>query len=80
MTGPSGAGTDQAFVTYLELVDQWRKLPFRDPGLPRELLPEDWGAPVAGALFEELVGQLESRALAHAARCWPEVVAGASAR
>lgn len=62
----------QAFVTYLELVDLWRKLPFRDPGLPMELLPSDWSAPEAGALFERIVALLEGRALAHAASRWPK--------
>jgi phenylacetic acid degradation operon negative regulatory protein len=59
-----------AFVTYLDVIDHWRKLPFRDPGLPRELLADDWSAPAAGALFERLVASLEGRALAHAARHW----------
>lgn len=61
----------QAFETYLGAVDHWRKLPFRDPGLPRELLAPDWCAPEAGALFERLVMLLEERALAHAAGHWP---------
>jgi len=60
----------QAFVTYLGVVDQWRKLPFRDPGLPREVLADDWSAPAAVALFERLVALLEGRALAHAAGYW----------
>jgi phenylacetic acid degradation operon negative regulatory protein len=59
-----------AFVSYLGVVDQWRQLPFRDPGLPRELLAGDWSAPAAAALFERLVTLLEDRALAHAARHW----------
>lgn len=61
----------KAFVTYLEAVDQWRRLPFQDPGLPVELLSRDWSAPRAGALFEQLVALLEKRALAHAASHWP---------
>jgi phenylacetic acid degradation operon negative regulatory protein len=52
------------------VIDQWRKLPFRDPGLPREILPADWSAPAAGALFEGLVAALEDPALAHAAKHW----------
>jgi phenylacetic acid degradation operon negative regulatory protein len=59
-----------AFVTYLTVVDQWRKLPFRDPGLPRELLDESWNGPAATTLFEQLVGLLEAHALAHASRCY----------
>ena len=61
---------EDAFVGYIGLIDRWRQLPFRDPGLPRELLADDWSAPEAVALFEHLVGQLEGRALAHAARYW----------
>jgi phenylacetic acid degradation operon negative regulatory protein len=68
-TGVIDAGA--AFVTYLELVDHWRKLPFRDPGLPKALLPPDWSAPQAGALFERCVALLEGRALAHAVGQWP---------
>ena len=64
---------EQAFVTYLGVVDHWRKLPFRDPGLPRELLADDWSAPTASALFEKLVVILEGRALAHAVGYWPNV-------
>ncbi|HEY6495842.1 MAG TPA: PaaX family transcriptional regulator C-terminal domain-containing protein [Trebonia sp.] len=64
------ADNRQAFTTYLSVVDQWRKLPFRDPGLPREVLADDWSAPAALALFERLVTLLEGRALAHAAAYW----------
>lgn len=60
-----------AFATYLRVVDAWRRLPFRDPGLPRDLLPEDWAGPRATALFEHLVAALEGRALAYAVRHWP---------
>jgi phenylacetic acid degradation operon negative regulatory protein len=60
----------QAFTAYLGVVDTWRQLPFRDPGLPRELLADDWSAPEAVALFERLVQLLEQPALAHAARFW----------
>ena len=63
-------GPQQAFTAYLGVVDHWRKLPFRDPGLPREVLADDWGAPTAVALFERLVTLLEGRALAHAASYW----------
>ncbi|MFB2585507.1 PaaX family transcriptional regulator [Herbiconiux liukaitaii] len=62
---------EDAFVTYVTVINQWRKLPFRDPGLPREILGDDWAAPDAGVLFERLVTLLEGRALAHAASHWP---------
>lgn len=55
----------EAFVQYLEIIDHWRKLPYRDPGLPSEVLPDDWSGPAATALFERLVQALENRALAH---------------
>jgi phenylacetic acid degradation operon negative regulatory protein len=61
----------EVFITYLEVVDHWRKLPFRDPGLPRELLAEDWSAPEASARFERLVALLEGQALVYAASFWP---------
>jgi len=62
----------KAFTTYLGVVDQWRKLPFRDPGLPTELLAADWSGPTATSLFEHLVSSLEKPALKHAAKHWPE--------
>lgn len=60
-----------AFATYLRAIDDWRKLPFRDPGLPREVLAEDWSQPEASDTFSALVARLERPALAHAARRWP---------
>ncbi|MGN6251572.1 MAG: PaaX family transcriptional regulator [Marmoricola sp.] len=60
-----------AFVSYLRVVDHWRKLPFRDPGLPSEVLSPGWSGPEATQLFEELVRALEGPALAHAAASWP---------
>ncbi|MGW3949380.1 PaaX family transcriptional regulator [Streptomyces sp. NPDC004752] len=59
-----------AFVTYLSVVDHWRKLPFRDPGLPPQVLTEGWSGPAAVHLFERMVTALEGRALAHAAAYW----------
>jgi phenylacetic acid degradation operon negative regulatory protein len=61
----------QACTTYLDVVDHWRRLPLRDPGLPVEVLPHGWSGPAAVALFEELVDRLEKDALSHAATHWP---------
>lgn len=61
---PSGRA---AFVRYLHVVDHWRKLPYRDPGLPVEVLPGHWSGAAAKTLFERLVATLEDPALAHAA-------------
>lgn len=33
---------DAAFAAYVRLIDGWRVLPYRDPGLPPSLLPTDW--------------------------------------
>ncbi|THJ08597.1 PaaX family transcriptional regulator [Nocardioides sp.] len=59
-----------AFAAYLSMLDRWRKLPFRDPGLPPEVLADDWSAGNAVALFEELVAALEKPALDHARAHW----------
>lgn len=61
----------EAFAAYLVMVDRWRRLPFRDPGLPREVLAADWSAGEAVALFERLVSDLEKPALEHARAYWP---------
>ena len=61
----------EALRLYLAVVDDWRQLPFRDPGLPAEVLGDAWPGPEAVALFETLTRQLEGRALAHAAGFWP---------
>ncbi|MEU6236235.1 PaaX family transcriptional regulator C-terminal domain-containing protein [Kitasatospora sp. NPDC047058] len=66
-----GLDDQEAFVAYLSVIDRWRKLPFRDPGLPSEVLTEDWSGPAAVRLFERLVAELDGPALAHAARYWP---------
>ena len=60
----------RAFPTYLALLDRWRRLPFRDPGLPAEVLAPDWSAPRAVAVFERLVAGLEEPALTHARAHW----------
>lgn len=49
----------QCFVTRIELVHDYRKFLFVDPGLPRELLPDQWRGHDARRLFQELYGLLE---------------------
>ncbi|ACZ29348.1 transcriptional regulator, PaaX family [Xylanimonas cellulosilytica DSM 15894] len=66
---PSGR---EAFTLHLQMIDAWRRLPFRDPGLPREVLAADWPGPSAARLFERMVAVLEAPALAHAAGYWPK--------
>ncbi|WP_433521365.1 PaaX family transcriptional regulator [Nocardia pseudovaccinii] len=62
-----------AFAAYMTLIDDWRGLPLRDPGLPRELLGTEWAAEEAVAVFDDFVATLEGRALAYAAGYWPNV-------
>lgn len=43
-----------AFCRTLTLMTQWRRLPYLDPGLPLEVLPEPWPAQAAYELMQEL--------------------------
>ncbi|GAA5024094.1 PaaX family transcriptional regulator [Actinopolymorpha pittospori] len=44
--------TVRAYATRSVLVHEWRKFLFRDPGLPRALLPADWPGDEAAAYFD----------------------------
>lgn len=44
----------EAFRDYVPMLTQWRRLPYLDPGLPEPLLPADWNAVAARAVFTEL--------------------------
>ncbi len=48
---------EQAFADFVTLVTVWRRLPYLDPGLPLEALPESW----VGDRAEELFGDLRAR-------------------
>jgi phenylacetic acid degradation operon negative regulatory protein len=52
----------ECFVARFNLIHEYRKLPFLDPDLPRELLPENWLRPQAAALFDEYHGLLTEKA------------------
>lgn len=58
----------EAFADYLVLITQWRRLPYSDPGLPAELLPEGWNAIAASDLFQQLHEIIGFRASRHAER------------
>ena len=45
-------GDQQAFAVRSNLVHEWRKFLFLDPGLPAELLPDDWAGTRAAAFFD----------------------------
>jgi phenylacetic acid degradation operon negative regulatory protein len=46
-------GDRDAFVVRSRLVHEWRKFLFRDPALPRQLLPPVWPGETAAAYFDE---------------------------
>ena len=45
--------TREAFVAQVQLVQEWRRFPFLDPDLPRELLDHDWPGARAAATFHD---------------------------
>lgn len=54
-----------AFRDYISLVADWRRLPFLDPGLPPEILPEDWDGEKAKWIYFSLIGRVDELALAY---------------
>jgi phenylacetic acid degradation operon negative regulatory protein len=67
--GAAAAPTDdrEAFALWIRLLDEWRVIPYRDPGLPAAALPADWPGAASAALFARLHDELADRALAFAA-------------
>ncbi|XPP26322.1 MAG: PaaX family transcriptional regulator C-terminal domain-containing protein [Leucobacter sp.] len=60
--GSGGIPLREAFVQYMRALDDWRVLPMRDPGLPRELLREDWAGDPAAELIGRVVSELDGPA------------------
>lgn len=58
----------EPFAAYVQLIDRWRTLPYRDPGLPPSMLPAEWPGTRSFAEFEWLSGTLEAPAMAHVRR------------
>ena len=52
----------ECFVERFGLIHEYRKLPFFDPDLPKELLPENWLRPKAAVLFHEYHDLLANKA------------------
>jgi phenylacetic acid degradation operon negative regulatory protein len=67
--GPAAAPSDDeaAFALWMRALDEWRVIPYRDPGLPSAALPAGWPGADSAALFRRLREALEERAVAHAA-------------
>jgi phenylacetic acid degradation operon negative regulatory protein len=66
-TAAGAADQGLAFADYVRLLTAWRRLPFLDPGLPAELLPDDWHGARAAELFARLSKLLSSPAREHVA-------------
>jgi len=62
--GP-GPTDGEAFADYVRALTAWRRLPFLDPGLPAELLPDGWNGLRADAAFAALRERLAGPARAH---------------
>lgn len=52
----------EAFFAQIELVHEWRRFPFLDPDLPRELLDHSWPGPRAASIFHERHAQWHRQA------------------
>lgn len=61
-----GIAPPEAFGLYVPMLTEWRRLPYRDPGIPLSLLPPDWNGVSAGTLFGELNAALGAAARDHA--------------
>jgi len=64
----SAGGTTRldAYRTYIPMLTQWRRLPYREPGLPLQLLPPGWSGETARMLFDDLHRALSPPAREHA--------------
>jgi phenylacetic acid degradation operon negative regulatory protein len=58
VAAPQGAGDEAVFAMRSELVHEWRKFLFVDPGLPAELLPARWPGREAAELFHAQADRL----------------------
>jgi phenylacetic acid degradation operon negative regulatory protein len=54
-----------AFRDYVSVVAEWRRLPFLDPGLPTEILPENWEGEKAKWIYFGLLGRIDELALGY---------------
>ncbi len=62
---PDGLSGGEAFADYVRALTAWRRLPFLDPGLPAELLPDAWNGLRADAAFAALRKRLADPARAY---------------
>ncbi|MDO5493241.1 MAG: PaaX family transcriptional regulator C-terminal domain-containing protein [Nesterenkonia sp.] len=67
---PSSEAIDdvEAFRRYILGMDAWRDIPYLDPGLPAELLPDDWPGTRSVELFHALQSELADGSERHVRR------------
>jgi phenylacetic acid degradation operon negative regulatory protein len=70
--GGGPPGEQEAFVGYVRVLTDWRRLPYLDPGLPAELLPDGWVGVQAAELFFALRDLLEEPARAYVKQVFEE--------
>lgn len=58
---------EDAFRAYIPMLTQWRRLPYLDPGLPIEFLPDNWIGISARKVFSDLHRLLAPLASRHVA-------------
>lgn len=68
--GADGSTPRASFESQIKMVQAWRRFPFLDPALPRELLDHDWPGPQAAALFHEKHAEWHQSAQGY----WEELV------
>ena len=59
---------EAGFVRYVAHINAWRELPFMDPGISDQYLPEGWPAVRARATFSRIEGSLRPGAWRHFVR------------
>ncbi|MDF9876625.1 PaaX family transcriptional regulator C-terminal domain-containing protein [Cellulosimicrobium cellulans] len=59
------ASPRDAFARWVRAVDDWRPIPYADPGLPPSALPVDWPGAASVALFDRLRTSLATVASRH---------------
>lgn len=59
------ASREDAFSQYIRALDDWRIIPYLDPGLPPSALPADWPGYDSVALFGRITSTLAAPAEAH---------------
>jgi len=72
-TANGAADPEAAYRDYLLALDDWRRLPYADPGLPASLLPSDWPGERSAGVFFALHEALRDAAQEYVARLRPTV-------